>query len=88
MSDYILLKGNEDGNPIRIIHSIHHLLDAPEDWGITKFENGAFLGANPDPNYWPDGTGVLLKVEAVVPEPVTAKWRLPTTLTWKVPPSD
>jgi hypothetical protein len=77
--NYLLIQPNEDGNPNTFLYGekLQEFLDDPyETYGVDKFGNLAFLGANPDPNYWKDGTAVLLKVDAVVPKPA-GKYVLP-----------
>lgn len=80
MSDfYMLLQGDEDGNPARILRQeqLEWLLSDPEEeYGVTEFKDAAWLGANQDPNYWPDGVAVLLRCEAVIPKP-SGKYVLP-----------
>lgn len=76
-SGYILLKGSEDGNPVRFLSNqdLRDLLDAPvETYGITEF--GSTLPDNRDHNYWPDGYGLLLKAQIVQPVP-SGGYRLP-----------
>lgn len=74
---YVLLKGDEGGNPVRFLtpQNLRDLLDDPVGtYGITEF--GDAVPANPDHNYWPDGFGLLLRVEIVQPVPSGA-YRLP-----------
>lgn len=76
MSDYILIQPSEDGDPIAWLDSeaLAELLEDPLSYaGVERF-----LDRYPgNPNYWEEGTALLLKVEPVVPQPVVAKWRLP-----------
>lgn len=75
---WILLQADEDGNPVNVVPDIKKLMDSPEDYGVTSFKDEDWFRSNPDPNYWRErGTSVLLYVDVVVPEPVTAKWALP-----------
>lgn len=78
MSHYALIRPSEDGDPIRLIgaEKLQMILEHPDEWGIERFETEAFLGANPDTNYWKDGIAVLMKVEVIVPRPVTATWTI------------
>ncbi len=78
MSYYALIRPSEDGDPIRLIgpETLRNLLEHPDEWGVERFEDDAFLGRNPDTNYWKDGTAVLMKVEVIVPRPVTATWTI------------
>lgn len=77
MTRWLLVKGDEDGNPITWLDEddLERLLGNPEEeHGVTRF-----LAEVPellDPNYWPDGYAVLLKAEIVVPKPVEVvkKW--------------
>lgn len=76
---YILLQGDEDGNPLRLLvgTDLDELLDDPGGtYGITRFEGAAFLVGNRDPNYWPEGVGVLIEAKVVVPRPA-GKFVLP-----------
>lgn len=76
-SGYVLLKGSEDGNPVRFLSNqgLRDLLADPRDThGITEF--GSALPDNHDHNYWPDGYGLLLRAVIVQPEPSGA-YRLP-----------
>ncbi len=75
---YILLRANEDDQFITLHgYRLTEFLNDPEAYaGITDFKDAAFLRAEPDPYYWPEGVGVLLKCEAVVPQP-SGKYRIP-----------
>lgn len=74
-SGYALIRGNEDGNPVRWLNpaELADLLARPEDWGVAEF--GDLEGLGPDPNYWPDRVAVLIRYEEVTPE--RAGYRLP-----------
>lgn len=74
---WILLRGNEDGNPVTIVDDIDDLLAHPDQYGITYFGDEAKFIKDPDHNYWQHNQGILLRAEVVVPQPVTAKWELP-----------
>ena len=75
---WILVKASEDGKPISFIHDIRNLMNYPEDYGVASFKGEQWFRSNPDPNYWVErGVAVLLNVDVVEPEPVTAKWTLP-----------
>lgn len=76
---WILLRGDEDGNPVTIVVDIDDLLANPNQYGITHFGDAAQFVSEPDHNYWQHGRGVLLRAEVVKPQPVTAKWELPRT---------
>lgn len=70
---YAVVKGDEDGCILRPVTDVQGLLADPRgEMGITDWQDAAFLGANPDPNYWNEGTAVLLHCEAVIPEPAGA----------------
>jgi hypothetical protein len=76
---YALIKGSDDGTQIVLLpkQQLNELLTNPKEFaGITEFRNGAWFGANPDANYWPEGVGVLVKIEAVVPRPVTTAYAI------------
>lgn len=77
---YILIKGDEDGNPVKILNDrwLQELLtDSVESFGITEFKDQAWYEQNKDPNYWPDGVGVLLTAAVIVPEPARTQWQFP-----------
>lgn len=78
MDNYLLIHAGEDNCVMPLPNrELDRLLDSPEEYaGIKQFADLAFLGANPDPNYWPEGTGLLLRVEAVQPKPA-GKYVLP-----------
>lgn len=71
---YILLRPNEDGNPVWWLdqHDLEELLGDAEGYTFLALDH-----PEPDTNYWPEGSAMLLKIEVVVPVPVTSKWRLP-----------
>lgn len=70
---YAVVVPDEDGRCFLPIHDLEALLANPrEEMGIHTWEDAAFLGANPDPNYWPEGTAILLKCEAIRPKPAGA----------------
>ena len=53
-------------------------MDDPRGWaGVEQFVNPNDI--NCDPNYWPDGIGILLRVEVVIPVSAGA-YRLPGDL--------
>jgi hypothetical protein len=77
MSDiqWALMKPNEDGHSLRTLTDgeLRELLADPQAWGVCEFIDVDALGT--DPNYWTDGSGMLLRVEVVVP--VRGGYRLP-----------
>lgn len=82
--EYILIRADEDGNPIRWLDqdALAGLLADPSEAGIERFLDGLPIngdfGASTknDPGYWGDHVGLLLKVEVVVPVPARG-YRLP-----------
>jgi hypothetical protein len=77
MTRWLLVKGDEDGNPITWLDEgdLERLLGNPEEErGVTRFL--AEVPEREDPNYWPEGVAMLLKAEVVVPKPVDVvkKW--------------
>lgn len=77
MDMYALIRGNEDGNPILLLNDqwLQELLTNPVEFaGIKEFKDGNWFGQHPDANYWPEGIGVLVKIEAVVPKAVTVAY--------------
>lgn len=84
MSDpkkWLLVKPDEDGNTNRWLtdQEMREVLADPAAWGIDEFVHIDELAGRPngsyDPNYWPDRTAVLMRIEVVVPE--RGGWRLP-----------
>ncbi len=74
---YALIRSNEDGEPIRLLNSdqLKELLTNPIEYAnIREFKDGAWYGRNPDTQYWLDGVGVLVKIEVIVPTPVTTAY--------------
>ena len=87
MSMYALIKGSDDGTRIILLpeRKLQELLTNPREFaGIEEFRNGAWFGANPDANYWPEGVGVLVKIEAVVPRPITTAYAIEPAFLTKV----
>lgn len=76
MNRYLLLRPSEDGNPVWLLNpgELSDLLAHPSDWGVAEFAELSQLP--PDPNYWPDKVGVLLRFEGVLPVPA-GTFRLP-----------
>lgn len=82
MSQYLLIGSSADG----VIYDWYDsddavnamLREAHNEVGISRFATWRELNGE-QPEYWPEGTGMLLKVEQVVPEPVTSAWKLPTS---------
>jgi hypothetical protein len=76
MKPWLLIRPDEDGNPCRWLddNDVRELLANPRDHGVETF-----LTEPPDrgPNYWPDGSVLRLKVEAVVPKPAVTAYVLP-----------
>jgi hypothetical protein len=76
---YLLIHSSEDGEPITPLNEakLAEVLRKPEDWSIRRFEDSSFFYANANStNYWKEGTAVLLKVEVLVPAPVTTAWAI------------
>lgn len=77
MSDvrWALMRPNEDGHSLRVLAEaeLRDLLANPRQWRVREFLGSEMLGT--DPNYWPDGSGLLVRVEVVVP--VQGGYRLP-----------
>jgi hypothetical protein len=76
---YALIKGSEDGEPISLLNlrKLEELLtNAMEYAGIKEFKDGNWFGQNPRTNEWPEGVGVLVKIEVVVPKAVTTAWMI------------
>jgi hypothetical protein len=73
---YLLVQPNEDGNPLSFLdeQQLQRILDNPESYGITDFRNQ--LPLNEDPNYWEDGTALLLKFEVLKPMIVATAYKL------------
>ena len=78
MKRWLILVPDEDGNPTRWLshQDLERMLAVVADHGIREFLSE--VPAQADPNYWPDGSALLLQVEIVVPEPVTTAYRLPS----------
>ncbi len=76
MAPWLLIRPDEDGNPCRWLddNSVRELLANPRDHGVDRF-----LAEPPerDVNYWPDGSALLLKVQAVVPQLAVTAYVLP-----------
>lgn len=77
MTQYMLIRPDEDGDPIRWLTQgdLTDLLKDPMGtYGVLRF-----LDAYPgDPNYWDNDSALLVEVKIIVPQlvPATA-WRLP-----------
>lgn len=78
MKQYILIMGDEDGNPIKWLldNDIKDIGQLMEDYGVTKWLDK--LPDNNDPNYWEMGWAMLLEVEIKTPKPKTVvkEWEL------------
>lgn len=77
---YAYIHPDEDGNCFRILdqNDLQEFLEDPEGYsGITKFLSQAGLEKDSDPMGWPEGYGVLIKYEVVVPVEKTKSWRIP-----------
>ncbi len=74
---WVLMKPDENGNPLQWLSEteLAELLADPTAWGVDLFLHLDDMRGGTDPNYWSHGTGVLLRVEIVVPE--RGGWRLP-----------
>jgi hypothetical protein len=79
MARYMLIRPDEDGNPIRWLDEIalQEVLDDPAAYGIKAFLAKTDMpDVYGDPNYWSPGIGLLLRVEVVTPVPA-GSYRLP-----------
>jgi hypothetical protein len=76
MSRWAIMRSDEDGRHFRPLTeaSLHAMLANPDEYGIKRFETLDQLDA--DPAYWPREVAVLLRVDAILPEPI-AGYRLP-----------
>lgn len=74
---WLLIEPDEDGNPCSWLTEteLEDRLANAADYGVRQYLDQ--VPDNTDPNYWPDGTGLLLKVEIVVPRPATTAFELP-----------
>lgn len=73
MSKYAILQGNEDGDPFTIVGEINEgrpLSQVMEDYGIERWLTPEQYKQEPDPNYWVEGTALLMKVDIIFPKPV------------------
>lgn len=80
MKQYLLIRPDEDGNPLRWLteDDVRDLLGDPlGTYSVKQFITPA-LRPEPDPNYWADGDAMLVEYTVVVPEPVTTAWKLPS----------
>ena len=76
---YLLIHSSEDGEPITPLNEaeLAQVLRKPEEWSIKTFKDSSFFHANAsNTNYWEEGTAVLLKVEVLIPTPVTTAWTI------------
>lgn len=69
---WAVLTPDEDGVSFRIIDVDQILADPWTEMEISKWEDAAYLEANPDTNYWPQGTAILLECKVVRPKPAGA----------------
>lgn len=61
-----------------VIEDIHEFLKDPYGKAsVREFKGAQYLRETPDAGYWPEGVGMLLKADVVVPESVTREWKLP-----------
>ena len=67
MSQYLLIKSDEDGNPnIFIDQDINEVLKSvTEDYGVEDFMYE--IPDETDANYWGDGIALLLEVKVLKP---------------------
>lgn len=71
---YLVITGSDDGAtvwPVGHAHIQKHLRDYDEG---TQFENSDWFFDNPDPNYWPSNTVVI--IEGSVVQPQSSGWVL------------
>jgi hypothetical protein len=76
---YLLIRPDEGGNPVRFLNrdGLRELLTDPiGSYGVRHFLDLDGL-PDGDPSYWQDGDALLLKVEGLVPTPVTTQYELP-----------
>lgn len=77
MKKYLLIKSDEDGNPTTWLDEteLQKMLEDPMGYcSVDTFID--HLPEKEDPNYWPDGIGLLLEVKVLTPKSVTKTWRL------------
>lgn len=77
MSRYLVIRPNEDGNPLNFIDKseLGNITQFMEDYGIDKWTE-----SYSDPNYWDEGAAMLLKFSCVNPvvKKVIETWELPS----------
>lgn len=75
---WLLIQPDEDGNPCSWLNEreLATLLADPRGtFGVRTFLDR--VPDETDPNYWPEGSALLLSVAVVVPRPVTTAYELP-----------
>lgn len=74
---YLLLKGCDDGTRVTTLFDadvIRLLQDSTGSYGIKEFMDFDWFRKNPDPAYWPEGVGVLIKFDGVtIPKEVVSR---------------
>lgn len=77
MQQWLLLRPDEDGNPTRWLtqDELDELLANADEYGIDNWISPNNM-KNADPNYWEEGSAMLLKVEAVLPKEVAYKYSI------------
>lgn len=78
MKRYILIKGDEDGNPVKWLDpgEINAIAQLREDYSIEEFMNDVPPAGERNPSYWRDGIGLLLEVRVlrVRPKETVTEW--------------
>jgi hypothetical protein len=76
MKRYVLVKSDEDGNPMSWIQAgdLDDIVQLMEDYGIKRFMDD--VPNDTDPNYWARGDALLLEVRVlrVRPKEVVTAW--------------
>lgn len=71
MKQYLLIKGDEDGNHITVItnEDLKDIKQLMEDYGVEIWRK-SIDDSDSNPNYWPDNEALLLEIEVKVPKPI------------------
>lgn len=80
MRQFILIQPSEDDNPISWLKrdQIHDIGQVIDDYGIERFLDAVPNEDGADPNYWQDGSALLLEVRVIKvrPKEVVTAWEV------------
>lgn len=77
MAEYILIRPDDDGNPIMFLHNenaLEDFLSETNEYGVDRFLDT--IPKQEDPNYWDTGTAILAEIKILKLKTVATAFKI------------